>query len=100
MRNVVTKRQPNAAFASERNAAEEASAHIPLPFADLMPPQAAAAYLGVEVATLAMWRSTKHYPLPYIKVGRLVHYRKSHLDAFLAARTVDLTVGSSATAEP
>jgi excisionase family DNA binding protein len=100
MRNVVPKRQPDAVFASERNAAEDASAHNPLCFVDLMTPQAAAAYLGVEVATLAMWRCTKRYPLPYIKVGRLVHYRKSHLDAFLAARTVDLTVGGSATAGP
>lgn len=55
-----------------------------------MSPKAAAAYLGVAATTLAMWRCTKRYPLPYIKVGRLVQYRKNHLDAFLANRTVDL----------
>lgn len=62
-----------------------------LPFPDTMSPNAAAAYLGIKAATLAMWRSTKRYPLPYIKVGRLVQYRKTHLDAFLANRTVDLS---------
>lgn len=62
-----------------------------LPFPDTMSPSAAAAYLGIKVTTLAMWRSTKRYPLPYIKVGRLVQYRKTHLDAFLANRTVDLS---------
>lgn len=69
------------------------TAHDALPVAELMTPQEAAAYLGVEVSTLAMWRSTKRYPLPYVKVGRLVQYRKTHLDAFLAARTVHLGEG-------
>lgn len=62
-----------------------------LTFPDTMSPYAAAAYLGVKPTTLAMWRSTKRYPLPYIKVGRLVQYRKNHLDAFLANRTVDVS---------
>jgi excisionase family DNA binding protein len=48
----------------------------------------ASAYLGVAVSTLSIWRNTKRYPLPYIKVGRLVRYRKSDLDAFMASRTV------------
>ncbi len=47
----------------------------------------AAAYLGVKPTTLQIWRSTKRYPLAYIKVGRLVRYRLSDLDAFLAQRT-------------
>lgn len=47
----------------------------------------AAAYLGVKPTTLQIWRSTNRYPLPYIKVGRLVRYRLSDLDAFLAQRT-------------
>lgn len=49
---------------------------------------AAAAYLGIANATLAIWRCTNRYPLPYIKVGRRVRYRKEDLDAFLASRTV------------
>lgn len=60
-------------------------------FPDTMSPNDAAAYLGIKTTTLAMWRSTKRYPLSYIKVGRLVQYRRAHLDAFLASRTVDVS---------
>lgn len=73
----------------EKGAIVKADAVSTLP--DTMSPEAAAAYLGVAPTTLAMWRCTKRYPLPYIKVGRLVQYRKNHLDAFLANRTVDLS---------
>jgi excisionase family DNA binding protein len=55
----------------------------------LMTPAQAAAYMGVEVATLAVWRCTGRYALPYLKVGRLVRYRQSDLDAFLKVRSVD-----------
>lgn len=48
----------------------------------------AAAYLGVTEGTISVWRCTRRYPIPYIKIGRLVKYRKSALDAFLAQRTV------------
>lgn len=47
----------------------------------------AAQYLGVKPPTLDIWRCTKRYPLPFIKVGRLVRYRQSALDAFLLSRT-------------
>ena len=47
----------------------------------------AADYLGIAVETLNVWRCTKRYDLPYIKVGRLVKYRQSALDAFLESRT-------------
>lgn len=53
----------------------------------LYPTQKAANYLGVTKHTLAVWRSTKRYGIPFIKVGRLVKYRKSVLDAFLENRT-------------
>lgn len=56
---------------------------------DRMLPAAAAAYLGVAESTLAVWRSTKRYPLPFIKVGRLIYYSKRALDAFLISRTVN-----------
>ncbi len=49
---------------------------------------AAAAYLGVSKGTLEVWACTKRYPLPYVKVGRLVKYRLSDLQAFVASRTV------------
>ena len=48
----------------------------------------AAAYLGVSPGTLEVWRSTKRYEISYIKVGRLVKYRKEALDDFLATQTV------------
>jgi excisionase family DNA binding protein len=48
----------------------------------------AADYIGVKPGTLAVWRSTKRYQIPFIKVGRLVKYRKSDLDVFLEKQTV------------
>ncbi|MDT4331190.1 helix-turn-helix domain-containing protein [Methylomonas sp. MS20] len=47
----------------------------------------AAEYLGISAGTLDVWRSTKRYAIPFIKVGRLVKYRQSALDAFLESRT-------------
>ena len=60
---------------------------------ELLNREDAAAYLDVKPQTLACWASTKRYPgLRYVKVGRCVRYRKSDLDAFLAARTVGAAV--------
>ena len=47
----------------------------------------AAKFLGVSEGTLAVWKVTKRYPLPIIKVGRLVKYRESDLIAFLDKMT-------------
>jgi len=54
----------------------------------LLPPPEAAEYLGVTVRTLSVWRCVGRYNIPFIKVGRLVKYRKSALDAFLDRRTI------------
>lgn len=54
----------------------------------LLNEQQAAEMLGVKPSTLQVWRSSKRYGLPYIKVGRLVRYRQSALLAFLASREV------------
>ena len=43
----------------------------------------AANFLGVKENTLAVWAVTKRQPLPYLKIGRLVKYRLSDLQAFL-----------------
>ena len=48
----------------------------------------AARYLGVEPRTMANWRSSKKYNIPYVKVGSLVKYRQSDLDDFLESRTM------------
>jgi excisionase family DNA binding protein len=53
---------------------------------ELISSDQAAEYLGITRKTLEVWRSTRRYPIPYIKVGRLVRYRKSDLEAFLLSR--------------
>ncbi len=57
--------------------------------ANLLTNEESAAYLGVTPGTLDVWRCTKRYNIPYIKVGRLVRYKKSSLDAFIESRTVE-----------
>ena len=68
--------------------AQTAIATFLKPQSDLFNNDQAAAYLGVTPRTLEVWRAVKRYHIPYIKVGRLVKYRKSDLDAFLESRTV------------
>jgi len=55
---------------------------------ELVKEEVAAGILGVTCGTLQVWRCTKRYPLPYVKVGRLVRYRTSDLQAFLQSRTM------------
>lgn len=59
--------------------------------ADLLDTEKAASYLGCEASTLENWRCTKRHQIPYIKVGRLVKYRKDDLDAWIASRTVEVS---------
>lgn len=54
---------------------------------DLLDEVSAAAVLAVTPGTLAVWRCTGRYNLPFIKVGRKVRYRRTDLDAWLEART-------------
>ncbi len=51
---------------------------------ELLSRKEAAVYLGVAEQTLAIWKCTKRYDLPYVKIGKLVKYKKSDLDAFIA----------------
>jgi len=62
---------------------------IPIKNAELLSTHQASIYIGVSPGTLEVWRCTKRYQIPFIKVGRLVRYRKSELDNFLDHRTVD-----------
>jgi excisionase family DNA binding protein len=55
---------------------------------ELLNTEQAAAVLQVTPGTLMVWRCTKRYPLRFIRVGRLIRYRASDLEAFLAARTM------------
>lgn len=55
---------------------------------ELLTEQEVALELGVSRGTLSVWRCTKRYPLPYVKVGRLVRYKRSGVNSFVSARTV------------
>ncbi len=49
----------------------------------------AAKYLGVSAITLGLWKSTKRYDLPVVKVGRLAKYRYGDLLDFVERQTVN-----------
>jgi len=53
----------------------------------LFTPPEAAAYIGITENTLSVWRCVGRYAIPFIKVGRLVRYRRSDLEAWLESRT-------------
>lgn len=53
----------------------------------LLSPDQAGIYLGVRPATLAIWRSTGRYNLPYRKIGRLVRYQLGDLRLWLESRS-------------
>ncbi len=55
---------------------------------ELLTRKDAAAYLGIKPHTLAVWACTHRQALPFVRIGRLVKYRKSDLDSFIASNTV------------
>ena len=55
---------------------------------DLLTVKEVASILGLSPGTLNVWRTTKRYPLPYIKVGRHIRYKATDVAAFLRARTL------------
>jgi len=56
---------------------------------NLLAPKEAADILGTTVGVLAVWRTTKRYPLAYVKIGRKVMYRPEAVQAFIESRTVE-----------
>jgi hypothetical protein len=54
----------------------------------LLDPGPAARVLHLQPQTLAKWRCMGRHDLPFVRVGRLVRYRKRDLLAFLEANTV------------
>ena len=54
-----------------------------IPESQLLTRKEAAQYLGISEGTLAVWACTKRYDLQMVKIGRLVKYRLSDLDAFI-----------------
>lgn len=53
----------------------------------LLNTEQAAIVLDNSPQTLSIWRSTKRYNLPYVKIGRRVKYRVSDLMDFIERRT-------------
>ena len=58
-----------------------------LPDGQLLDPAQAAAILRVGAATMAVWRTTGRYNLPYLKMGHRVMYRAGDLRKFIERRT-------------
>lgn len=56
----------------------------------LLTPKETANILGVTVGTLQIWRTTRRYPLDYIKSGRLVRYRAEDVQAFIDNRKISI----------
>lgn len=56
----------------------------------LLDEETTARLIGVAPTTLAIWRSTKRYPLPYIKCGRLVRYREEDVASFIESRRITI----------
>ncbi len=51
-----------------------------------------AALLGLKTSSLAVWRCSGKYPLPFVKVGRLVRYKLDDVLRFIEQRTVKATL--------
>lgn len=63
--------------------------NTPLAIHERLNNKEAAHYIGVTEHTLDVWRCTKRYLIPYLKIGSRVFYRRSDLDAFLNSRIVE-----------
>lgn len=61
----------------------------------LCTPVEASQILGVTTHTLAVWRCEKRYNLPYVKVGRLVRYRRSDITDFIERSLQAVSVSCS-----
>lgn len=56
---------------------------------ELLSTPEAADYIGARPHSLEIWRASVRYRIPFVRVGRLVKYRRADLDAWLASRTVN-----------
>lgn len=54
----------------------------------LLTPEETAQILGLDAKTLQIWRTTRRYPLKFVKVGRLVRYRLEDITTFIESRTI------------
>jgi hypothetical protein len=58
------------------------------PRSELVNPSMAARALGVAKDTLSVWRSTKRYPLRYVRIGRRIFYKVEDILSFIESRAV------------
>ena len=56
---------------------------------NLLSPAEAAAILGVTVGTLSVWRCTRRYNLPFVKIGRTVKYRPQDIEEYIDRQAVE-----------
>lgn len=56
-------------------------------FDELVSPDDLAKELQVTTGTLAVWRSTKRYNIPYLKIGSLVRYLRPGIEKWKLERT-------------
>lgn len=62
------------------------AANTPAQAPELMTPQELAHNLAVSEETLTTWRSRKSAGIPFVKVGRLVRYRRADVAAYIESR--------------
>lgn len=55
---------------------------------ELLSEAATAELLGIQPNTLSVWRVKRSHSLPFIKVGRLIRYRRQDVLSWLQRRTV------------
>lgn len=53
----------------------------------LLTPPEVSEMLNLAVGTLAVWRSSGRWNLPFVKVGRRVMYQLRDVEAWIAAQT-------------
>lgn len=56
-------------------------------------PKELSKYLEISTQTLAIWRTNKTYPLPYIKVGGRVRYKIEDVQNWLDSRQHNILQG-------
>lgn len=74
--------------------AAAAAMHQQLPAAETLDPTnlltdaQVAQMLGVSTKTLATWRSTGRYALPFLRIGARIRYRRQDVLAWLESRRI------------
>lgn len=65
---------------------EQRRASTPFDTVDLMTDAQVAQMLDVSTKTLATWRSTGRYALPFLRIGARIRYRRQDVAAWLESR--------------